>query len=304
MSFFITNFQSPLDLDELQEFQKSGYGSNLSSLLEDSEYGTEWSVPSDAAPFDVVFFMCAATSTDSRHMAGVRKQAKLSGDQALIDLAEAQYTLHKTYAGKILAVGLVEAEPEAVESGDGNSRPHWFSRIYPVILLENPIDISEFRDFIMVSRTGAITKLDDIQYDALIHVIVNRNSGFSDRFAKAKEELQEYLDDSEDDSRNHFALSPIPYFSKYLELIFGVDELWEYFQYYVHHEFHDQPPEFFAFHRSHECVGVWRQMLDNMGGGIPLSLFASAAFLLLAYKEQGHDLDAELHEIMNSLIDG
>ena len=60
MSFFITNFQSPLDLVELQEFQKSGYGSNLSSLLEDSEYGTEWSVPSDAASFDVVFFMCAA----------------------------------------------------------------------------------------------------------------------------------------------------------------------------------------------------------------------------------------------------
>ena len=35
-------------------------------------------------------------------------------------------------------------------------------------------------------------------------------------------------------------------------------------------------------------------MLDNMGGGFPLSLFASAAFLLLAYKDQGHDLDAEL----------
>ena len=41
-------------------------------------------------------------------------------------------------------------------------------------------------------------------------------------------------------------------------------------------------------------------MLDNMGGGFPLTMFASVAFLLLAYKEQGHDLDAELEALHDS----
>ena len=38
-------------------------------------------------------------------------------------------------------------------------------------------------------------------------------------------------------------------------------------------------------------------MIDNMGGGFPLTLFALAAFLLLSYKEQGHDLYAELEAL-------
>ena len=55
--------------------------------------------------------------------------------------------------------------------------------------------------------------------------------------------------------------------------------------------------EFFEYHRNPECIEIWRQMIDNMGGGFPLTLFASAAFLLLSYKEQGHDLDAELEAL-------
>ena len=41
-------------------------------------------------------------------------------------------------------------------------------------------------------------------------------------------------------------------------------------------------------------------MLDNMGGGFPLSLFAAAAFLLLTYRDRGHDLDAELKQCRNT----
>ena len=55
-------------------------GSNLDILLNDYRNGVEWSVPSDAEYGDAVFFMCAKTSVDSRHMAGVRKQAIESGD--------------------------------------------------------------------------------------------------------------------------------------------------------------------------------------------------------------------------------
>ena len=99
----------------------------------------------------------------------------------------------------------------------------------------------------------------------------------------------------EQDEDSGFPLtSPIFWFDRYLELIFAKDELWEQFQMYVEQTAYDRDERFFAFHRDPECIDIWRQMLDNMGGGFPLSLFAAAAFLLLTYRDRGHDLDAEL----------
>ena len=104
---------------------------------------------------------------------------------------------------------------------------------------------------------------------------------------------------NQDDALNlgYQMISPIPIFSKYLELIFDNDDLWENFQNYVRQSGPYRGEEFFEYHRDQECIDIWRQMLDNMGGGFPITLFASAAFLLLAYKEQGHDLDAELEAL-------
>ncbi len=95
-------------------------------------------------------------------------------------------------------------------------------------------------------------------------------------------------------------ISPIPLFSKYLELIFAVDDLWESFQFFVRQTVPSQRDDFFAYHRDPEGINIWYRMLDNMGGGLPLTLFASAAFLLLAYKEQGHDLDKELETLLKN----
>ena len=99
----------------------------------------------------------------------------------------------------------------------------------------------------------------------------------------------------EQDSDSGFPkTSPVYWFDRYLELIFAKDELWEQFQMYVRQTAYDRDERFFAFHRDPECIDIWRQMLDNMGGGFPLSLFAAAAFLLLSYRDRGHDLDAEM----------
>ncbi len=92
-------------------------------------------------------------------------------------------------------------------------------------------------------------------------------------------------------------ISPVYLFNKYIEIIFANDELWELFQTYVRQSGPYRGDEFFEYHRDPECIEIWRQMLENMGGGFPLTLFASAAFLLLAYKEQGHDLDSELENL-------
>ena len=92
-------------------------------------------------------------------------------------------------------------------------------------------------------------------------------------------------------------LSPIPYFNKYIELLFAKDALWDRFQMYVRETSNRKGDRFFEFYRDPACIKTWLQMTDNMGGGFPLSLFAAAAFLLLAYQDEGHDLDKELEEL-------
>lgn len=91
--------------------------------------------------------------------------------------------------------------------------------------------------------------------------------------------------------------SPIPHFMRYLPLIYKVDELWENFQLYIRSAFPDKEEGFFAFHRSEEAMNIWARAVADMGGGIPPSIFAAAVFLLLRYRELGHDLDRELAEL-------
>ena len=91
--------------------------------------------------------------------------------------------------------------------------------------------------------------------------------------------------------------SPLSWFAKYLEILYAKDDLWEEFQHYVREIEPNRDADFFAYNRDPECVEAWRQMLENMGGGFPLIFFASASFLLLRYKEAGHDLDVELERI-------
>ena len=110
---------------------------------------------------------------------------------------------------------------------------------------------------------------------------------------------EEYIwrSDDPDFDLGYRTISPIPLFGKYLELIFANDDLWGNFRHFVEQSGPYRGDGFFAYHRDPECIEIWRQMLDNMGGGFPLTLYASAAFLLLAYEAEGHDLDAELEAL-------
>lgn len=96
--------------------------------------------------------------------------------------------------------------------------------------------------------------------------------------------------------------SPIPCFVKYLPLIYAVDELWDSFQLYAQSEFADKGEDFFVFHRSPEAMAVWSNVIADMGGGLPISFFGSAAFLILRYKELGHDIDKELAALSKNNI--
>ena len=96
-------------------------------------------------------------------------------------------------------------------------------------------------------------------------------------------------------------LGPVQLFNRYLEIIFTNDELWEQFQMYVHDVEPDRDEDFFAYRRDLDCIDIWRMMLDNMGGGFPITLFAAASFLLLAFRDQGHDLNKELMKAYEKL---
>lgn len=104
--------------------------------------------------------MCAKTSID--HMRKIRKSIKENyRDKELILFTEEQFEKYKKYAGKIIAHGKVSSEPFNAASGYNKQywRSLWYASIEEIEFLNKPIDISEFRDFIFVSRTGAITKL-------------------------------------------------------------------------------------------------------------------------------------------------
>ncbi len=53
-----------------------------------------------------------------------------------------------------------------------------------MVRLKKPIDISEFRSFIPVSNTGAITRLKDSQYQSLMGIIEKNNPGFLASFSQ------------------------------------------------------------------------------------------------------------------------
>lgn len=170
---FITNFQSSIELVDYLERYSLDKKTNIDKILEDAEKDyTEWTVDKDAKIGDTVYFMCAKTSID--HMRSLRKNIRENYlDDALLEFTESQFEKYKKYAGKIIAIGKIVSEPFQADSG--YIKPYWRSPWYASIeemnLLKNPVDISQFRDFIMVSRTGAITRLTIDQGERLNNLI-------------------------------------------------------------------------------------------------------------------------------------
>ena len=176
---FITNFQSPVELDDLIDRYMTDGLTNIDHLFYDAEDEMEWTVDKEAKVGDTVFFMCAKTSVN--HMGHVRTQARETGEQDIIDYAEKEYELYKKYAGHIVAVGRIGKEP--FQSDDSGYAFHywrspWYAEIHDLVMLDNPVHIGEFRDFITVSRTGAITRLDDEQADRLMNLIKTTNNNY------------------------------------------------------------------------------------------------------------------------------
>lgn len=170
---FITNLAFPKSLDELLYFIEDRGKFDVQEVLE-GDY-LEWTAPQDASIGDIAFFMFSKSSIDT--IRRLRKELKLNRNEiedfdcdVLFAALNEGEKLYREIGGAIFARGVVCGDiiidDVAIREG-----LHWSSRCYAPIdsitLIKPPIHINEFRDFITISRTGAITKLNSEQAEML-----------------------------------------------------------------------------------------------------------------------------------------
>lgn len=175
---FIDNISFPITLEELERFAD---WFNVEEILNVDE--TEWTAPKWAVEGDIVFFFHAKTAIQKITMLETKlKCAKTEYSeedyQWLWKSLQRARELYKSYGGKIFAIGRVSGRTE-YDSREGDEDLHWASRFYApidrILVLQQPIDISEFSDFLLVSTRGAITPVVGSDFDRLKKIICARN---------------------------------------------------------------------------------------------------------------------------------
>ena len=182
---FINNISFPKTLDELYWYATQHGSFNVEDVLYESE--TVWTSPKWAKIGDIVFFMHSKTAKST--ITRLRTQLYKEKDnipknkfKTLIDWINRGLGLYSQYGGKIFAIGRVIGAPEYIADSDDDyedaSFYHWGSRIYSeieVFVLETPICISEFNDFIFVSRQSGITPVFGKEFIKLRDLIASKN---------------------------------------------------------------------------------------------------------------------------------
>lgn len=179
---FINNFSFPTSLEELRDYINEGVY-DLEVLLGNEE--TSWTVPKWTKPGDIVFFMHARTAIQKISALSTeleKEKDKMSGNEYGIMsswLMRAR-ALYSVYGGKIFAIGRVKGKAAIMDSpNDKDDISHWKSKLYAdidsIILLENPVDLSEFKGFITLCQGGAITPVLGKDFEELRSLIGLRN---------------------------------------------------------------------------------------------------------------------------------
>ncbi len=169
---YVSNMSTATSLEELSLTE----GFTLpESILTSSTI--EWTAPKWAKAGDIVFFMHSKTAISS--ITALR--SKLIKNENVIPAPDYDLLMsylghareiHAKYGGKIFAVGRVCGAPEYVDPNEFVDQIlHWKSRDYAAIdniqVLQTPIDISVFRQYIHLSRGGSVTPLFDTEFDRL-----------------------------------------------------------------------------------------------------------------------------------------
>ena len=198
---FLDNISFPKNLEELEDFADEF---DVEQVLRADE--TEWTAPKWAVEGDIVFFFHAKTAIQwitklETKLKEERKELRESGYYELIGnmffgdalgkyeeprleddsrwkALQRAREIYKKYGGKIFAVGRISGKPY-YDRQEYDEIYHWSSRVYAPIdkiyVLQQPIDISEFSDFLPVSTRGAITPVVGSDFDRLKRIIASKN---------------------------------------------------------------------------------------------------------------------------------
>ena len=146
MSAFITNFQSPVEMQDLEDRFRRGGISNLNMLLHWRQFQPlEWTVDKQAVVGDTVLFMCAKTSVD--HIGRLYTQIRKAGqkDSALGRFAAAQQALYKKKICRLHCCLWPRCKGTFQTEAPGWDAPYWrspwYAEIDHILLLDMPIHI-------------------------------------------------------------------------------------------------------------------------------------------------------------------
>lgn len=210
---YISNVSYPTTLNEVYNFAhlfnvEQLLGCGYDNMLDDNDTvdfydtdkytsrSTEWTAPKWCKKGDIVFFMHAKTAKSK--ISSLKTELLHNRDDytenefwILANALIRSKKVYDTYGGKIFAVGRISGIP-AYDKTFNNTDYHWKSSIFApiesIFLLENPIDISEFNDEIMVSRQSSITPVLGEQFDFLKELILKKNSLVEDYLTNAEAE--------------------------------------------------------------------------------------------------------------------
>ena len=174
---FITNIAFPKTLNEVFFYANEIGHFDVEEVL--TESSTEWTAPKDSYPGELVFFMHSKTSIDTirrlrKELRSLQSEIEPTRYGIIAKALDSGESLYKRIGGCIFAKGIVNGNV-VVDKSACDSRLHWSSIYYAPIsnieVFDSPVHISRFRDFIFISRAGAITKLDDQQVSKLLSLL-------------------------------------------------------------------------------------------------------------------------------------
>lgn len=178
----INNISFPKTIEQLEEFIYEHGCYNVEDVINEAIDGyTNWTVPRSSVVGDIVLYFHAKTAIQwirKLETAAKRLDTAIHNVPLILDWLKRARELYSKYGGKIFAIGRISSRPE--RDDEYSSPYHWSGRVYANIkdlyLLENPIDISEFNSFILVSRQSAITPLPAKEFEKLKGIIASKNA--------------------------------------------------------------------------------------------------------------------------------
>lgn len=188
----INNISFPKTIEQLEDFIYEHGCYNVEDVINEAVDGyTNWTVPRSSVVGDIVLYFHAKTAIQwIRKLETATKvlDPAMHDQKLLVEWLQRARELYSLYGGKIFAIGRIGSRPEKEDELEFQN--HWSGRVYADVkdlyLLENPIDISEFNSFILVSRQSAITPLPSREFEGLKSLIKSRNHNVPKWFLESK----------------------------------------------------------------------------------------------------------------------